>query len=296
MRRRIRKGRPMADITADDIKSLLAERYWSGDQYVSATEVGLKTGYSERRIDFVACHCWACERYEIEGFEIKISKPDLKRELMDPSKHNVFFDEIDKYSIVAPDKVLDDLSIIPPKWGVYKVVAGTDGKLELKTARKPMALHDERVSERKIGRPFFASLCRAVNKQSLTKLKLLQEAREAEDKIRRKVEAELADGGHIVSDWQYNEFVRYKNVCEKLGIYGWYSDMSDWQIKAFRESKNIVVQIHYLENKLSDVESVAKHTRKMVKDVLKGEDGDASKALSSAIDALEKETHHDKTM
>lgn len=109
------------DIKAWEIVKLLAEKYNEPSHYACATEVANGTGgYARRWIDFVAVDCWPSSGLNIMGFEIKISKSDFRRELTDPSKHNIFFDEIDNYSIVAPDYVLDDQRIIPPKWGIRK--------------------------------------------------------------------------------------------------------------------------------------------------------------------------------
>ena len=102
-------------ITAKDVLALLKERYSNGGEWVCASEVQRTTGWSDRRYDFVAMNCWNSNFYKIEVVEIKVSKSDLRRELEEPEKHNVMFDDIDYYSLAAPDKVID-MSIIPPKW------------------------------------------------------------------------------------------------------------------------------------------------------------------------------------
>ena len=82
-------------ITAKDILGLLTERYSDPQRYACAAEVSPMTGAWERRIDFLVMWCWASDQFKIEGFEIKISKSDLRRELQDPDKHAVFFNQID---------------------------------------------------------------------------------------------------------------------------------------------------------------------------------------------------------
>lgn len=139
-------------ITADDIYRLLAEKYSSKREWAIAGEVQRTTGWSDLCYDFVAMNCFATNGYRIEAVEIKISKPDLRRELEEPEKHNVIFEDIDYYSLAAPAEIID-VSIIPPKWGVYAV---KDGKLI--TKRKPLALHDE--ADRRIKREFVASFLR----------------------------------------------------------------------------------------------------------------------------------------
>ena len=122
----------------------------------------------------VIVDCYKSNRYSIEGIEIKVSKADLRRELQDSSKHNVFFPNLDYYSLAAPEDIID-MDIIPPKWGVYAVKQFPSGELHLYTKRKPLSLHDE--VRPSIDRPFAASLIRALSCQSPTKAQL-NEARE----------------------------------------------------------------------------------------------------------------------
>lgn len=148
-------------VTAIDIYRLLVQKYTNGGEWIVAGEVQRTTGWSDRRYDFVAMNCYSSKGYKIEVVEIKVSKSDLRRELEEPEKHNVVFEDIDYYSLAAPAEIID-LSIIPPKWGVYAV---NDGKLI--TKRKPLALHDE--ADRSIKRSFAASFLRAAISQNIEK-------------------------------------------------------------------------------------------------------------------------------
>lgn len=228
--------------TSEQIKGLLVERYGDSYKYAIAAEVSPRTGAWERRVDFMAFHCWDSENFELEAFEIKISKSDLKRELMDPSKHNCLFDEIDKYWIVAPDYVLDDLSVIPVNWGVLKVYQEKDGTLALRTARRPNALHHESINQKKLGRPFMASFCRAVNNQSATKAKLLNAQKDLEANIRRQVEQELSNGAHIVQDWEYDRMKRCEATLKALGLDSW-STIGESEKRMFREARTLVKHV-----------------------------------------------------
>lgn len=149
---------------ASDIYSLLLKRFGDARQWLCAGEVGDKTGFQTRRLDFVAVNCYESQGFGIHAFEVKISKSDLRRELTDPSKHNIFFDDIDTYSIVAPDYVLDAeyCALIPKNWGIYKAFAaeGENAENTLKVVRKPINLHDEK--NRTIRRAFAFGLIRAL--------------------------------------------------------------------------------------------------------------------------------------
>lgn len=277
-------------ISADSICGLLRGRFKAG-QCVCASEVGAQTGGWQRHVDFMVFHCWDSDNYMIEAFEIKISKSDLKRELEDPSKHNVFFDDIDMFWIVAPDFVLDNLDIIPPKWGVMKVYyLETEGKLALKAVRKPIALHDEQMRKRRIGRPFAASLCRAIEEQSETKRTLYEKQKKLEEEIRRKVEREIAGGAKVIPDWKYDDLKRCRDICEELSINNYYSGMTEYQKKAFKEAFHIADHIRYLDRYLKEVVSSVKVIRSVIKGLVSGSEksgGSPSSALGKALDALE---------
>lgn len=155
-------------ITAENILSLLKEKYTKDSrQWSIASEVQRKTGWSDRRYDFVAMNCYDSNSYRIEVVEIKVSKSDLRHELMESEKHTIIFEEIDYYWLAAPDEIID-MAIIPPKWGVYAV---KDGKLL--TKRKPLCLHDE--YNKKISRSFAASFLRAAINQNMEKKLLFDE-------------------------------------------------------------------------------------------------------------------------
>lgn len=170
-----RGGHAKTSVGAPDVRSLLRGRFNDARRYAIAEEVGNATGLEQhRRLDMVIVDCYKSNRYSIEGIEIKVSKADLRRELQDSSKHNIFFPNLDFYSLAAPESIID-MDIIPPKWGVYVVKQLPNDDLRLYTRRKPLSLHDEVQSS--IDRPFAASLIRALSCQSPTKAQL-DEARE----------------------------------------------------------------------------------------------------------------------
>lgn len=199
-------------ITADDIYRLLAEKYSSSREWAIAGEVQRTTGWSDRRYDFVAMNCFASNRYRIEVVEIKISKPDLRRELEEPEKHNVIFEDIDYYSLAAPAEIID-LSIIPPKWGVYAV---KDGKLI--TKRKPLALHDE--ADRRIKRGFVASFLRAAINQNIARKTLAEELKKKFDEgYAQGKKSLLWDSQKQEAFEQYKkEATEYRDLLYKLGF------------------------------------------------------------------------------
>lgn len=142
-------------MNAQEVYNAIKQKYSDTRQYAIATEVGLSTGGSRRRIDVVVVNCYNSNSFRIDGIEIKVSKADLRRELEDPDKHVAFFELIDYYTLACPNGIAD-LSILPPKWGLLEV--SKDGTARF--ARRPLALHDE--VNRTVTRGFFAGYVRAI--------------------------------------------------------------------------------------------------------------------------------------
>lgn len=146
-------------MNAQEVYSAICQKFSDSRQYAIATEVGLTTGGSRRRIDVVIVNCYASNNFRIDGIEIKVSKADLRRELEDPDKHVAFFDLLDYYTLACPEGIAD-LSLLPPKWGL--LVVSDDGRAYYR--RKPLALHDS--VNRTVPRGFFAGYVRAIQQYS----------------------------------------------------------------------------------------------------------------------------------
>lgn len=241
-------------ITAKDVLALLRERYSNGGEWVCASEVQRTTGWSDRRYDFVAMNCWNSNFYKIEVVEIKVSKSDLRRELEEPEKHNVMFDDIDYYSLAAPDKIID-MSIIPPKWGVYAVV---DGKLV--TKRKPLALHDE--PRTTLPRAFAASFMRAAAAQNMERTLLEDEKKKSFDEGYARCKSDV---GQMADSWENYKRVQKENwqlsqTLSDLGIYG---------LERERDKANIVklTQMKRVGDKLDWLKHLTEQVKKCVADI-----------------------------
>lgn len=143
---------------ANEIRKALRKKYSDSRRFAVAEEVGLTTGFSHRRLDMMVLDCYNSNGFRIDGFEIKVSTSDLRRELEDPEKHIAFFDVIDYYTLVVPSGVVDPLiDVIPQKWGI--MIVNDNGSIRMK--RRPLALED-RKADKTIPREFFASVTRAI--------------------------------------------------------------------------------------------------------------------------------------
>lgn len=160
-------------MNAQEVCNAICQKFSDSRQYAIATEVGLTTGGSRRRIDMVIVNCYNSNSFRIDGIEIKVSKADLRRELEDPDKHVAFFELIDYYTLACP-KGIADLNLLPPKWGLIEV-----DERGAWYRRKPLALHDE--VNRTVTRGFFAGYVRAIQQYSPSKEALNAEYRRGFD-------------------------------------------------------------------------------------------------------------------
>lgn len=166
-------------ITALTVRQALRQRFADPWRYAIAEEVGTTTGVGCRRLDMIVMDCYYSNSFRIDGFEIKISTSDLRRELEDPEKHISFFDKIDYYTLAVPAGVVDPLlDIIPKKWGI--MIVNEDGSTRYK--RKPLALED-RKNDKDVPRGFMASFVRAI-----------QSKRPAASELQKEYERGQADG------------------------------------------------------------------------------------------------------
>lgn len=104
--------------------------------YVVIEEVAPGTGYSsvQRYADVLVLAVWPSLGLTLDGYEIKASRADLKKELADLSKHMGVARYCNRWTLLAWDEsVLVDG--IPDDWGIAITVDGEHGR-ELKQIRK----------------------------------------------------------------------------------------------------------------------------------------------------------------
>lgn len=246
-------------ITAADIRALLRERYSDHRQYVCAEEVGNATGLEHRRrMDFVAVNAYRSNGYSIEGIEIKVSKSDLRRELQDSSKHNIFFSSIDYYSLAAPEDIID-MKIIPPKWGVYAVKVLPDGSLRMYARRNPLSLHDERSPD--IARPFFASLLRAISSQTATPEQIKAARKEGAEQERF---LHRSDVGRIAR--LEDELKAFHQLMDKFSLWG--SGSVERGMERYEQYQNV-----NLASLVPSLEGARERISKAIEAIEKGSNG-----------------------
>lgn len=87
--------------------------------WVVMTEVGNATGYKvQRHADAVAFGIWPSHGFAVHGYELKVSRADVQKELKDPTKADAVGKYCDHWWLVVADlKIIDGL-VIPDSWGV----------------------------------------------------------------------------------------------------------------------------------------------------------------------------------
>ena len=105
-------------ITAADIRAGMSARF-ADPEWAIMWEVGESTGgASGRYADAVMMSLWPSRGLELHGVEIKVSRSDWKREAADPRKAEAVGKYCDRWWIHTPPGIVQDLSEVPPAWGV----------------------------------------------------------------------------------------------------------------------------------------------------------------------------------
>jgi len=92
-------------------------------------------GRASRRADALALNLWPSRGLEIRGFEIKVSRSDLKRELDDPSKADAIGVYCHTWSLAVPKNLVRPSDPVPPAWGIFEVENHEGRFKRLPTAR-----------------------------------------------------------------------------------------------------------------------------------------------------------------
>lgn len=122
-----------SDLTSKEIIALLRQRY-AAPEWAFFSEVANGTGLNgNRRIDGLAMNLYPSRGLLIHGFEVKVSRSDLLRELKDPDKAEAIARYCHHWWIVAPTGIAgpDEL---PAPWGLLEASRGS------LTATKPPAM------------------------------------------------------------------------------------------------------------------------------------------------------------
>lgn len=141
-----------SDRVTASLLDLIRKRH-DGDAWIVLTEVANGTGaQARRRADALAIGLWPSHGLPIIGYEVKIARSDVQRELKDPSKAEAIGRFADEWWIVISDVSIIDGLVLPATWGVL-----APRKNVLRIVRKAKKLKPE-----PINRALLAALIRNV--------------------------------------------------------------------------------------------------------------------------------------
>ncbi|WP_291981973.1 hypothetical protein [Luteitalea sp.] len=146
-------------------------------------QVGNGTGArTYRHADAVAMSLWPSRGLDLYGFEIKVSRSDWRRELVQPEKADEIARYCDFWFIAAPEGVVP-VDELPTPWGLYEF----DGKA-LRVAKPAVRLE----APKEMTRAFLAAILRRAAEANVPQ-KWLDEARaEAVADAKRIAESETS--------------------------------------------------------------------------------------------------------
>ena len=108
-------------MNAESIREAIRRRYPTQECAVMF-EVPDGTGaHTKRHADAVVMNLWPSRGLTVEGFEIKISFSDLKRELLNPEKAEAIAQHCDCWWVIVPSTLKVELETIPIGWGLMSV-------------------------------------------------------------------------------------------------------------------------------------------------------------------------------
>lgn len=115
-------------IITEIINEALLKRYQEPEWYLGF-EVGNSCGCeTKRHADAIAICAYPSRGFQSIGFEVKVSRSDLKHELDNPRKCEEMYQYVNEWYLVVP-KGLADNADIPKPWGVIEY---NEGKLRQK--------------------------------------------------------------------------------------------------------------------------------------------------------------------
>ena len=191
-------------ISANDIKDALRQRYCQ-PEYELMFEV---EGDQGRRADAIAMNMWPSRGNYITGFEIKVSRSDLQRELKQGVKAESTSKYCDYWVLVTPKGLIPDNVIIPPTWGIMEYLDNKTLKFKQKPPKK---------DNTKRSLWWFASMFRAAYNEHFHEINILKGniRKDIEKENNKKIMLEVEGRTHSVTQ----EFLNFRAACEKIDLY-----------------------------------------------------------------------------
>lgn len=125
----------MTVLTASTIYDSIAAAHTAPEWAVFSEVSDATGGRASRRADALALNLWPSRGLEIRGFEIKISRSDLKRELNDPSKADAIGKYCHTWCLATPIGLIKESDPVPSTWGIFEADSGSGVFKRMPTTR-----------------------------------------------------------------------------------------------------------------------------------------------------------------
>ncbi|SFM09656.1 hypothetical protein [Pelosinus propionicus] len=226
-------------ITAEDIRESLRKRF-TRPEWALFFEVGNGTaGNLKRWADALAMNMYPSRGLAIVGFEIKVSRNDLKKELEQPKKAEAVGCFCNQWYLVVPKGLINGTDIIPAAWGILEYNNGS-----LRQTKKPSEL-----SCQPITKEFVAAILRrddeahakniaqqvqSLSEQRITELRQrheenLKAERERMSERHKQLWQSIKDfekiSGIRINSYNGEELGKAVEILQKIGITGSYSHL-----------------------------------------------------------------------
>lgn len=143
-------------VTAKDIREAMKVRF-APPEHALFFEVGNGTGSNLRGwTDAWTMNLFPSKGLAITGYEIKVSRSDLKHELEQPKKSDNVGKYCDYWFLVVPKGLIREEDMIPPAWGILEYNEG-----KLRQTKRP-----EKIESIPLTRGFIAAILRREQERS----------------------------------------------------------------------------------------------------------------------------------
>jgi len=246
----------MKKIVQADLEFYLSKRYCQ-PEWAFFPQVRSSTGYANRIADGVAMNMYRSRKYEIHGFEIKVSREDWLKELKNPQKADEIFQYCDKWWLVISDKNIIQDGELPKGWGLI-VVRGKGLVIKIRGEYNKAKIID-------LG--FIASLLRSASEGMLPKDSIQQQIHDAwergkksqnytiesaekrAERYKKIIETFEKEAGVRIQDWYNNQDAEKVGRLLRRILNGEKLEHTlNWQIKSIETAtKNILEEVKKLK-------------------------------------------------
>lgn len=251
-------------ISTSDLTHRLFRKYDTSedaitDKYIVATQVRTSGSYTDRTADAVVIGSWPSSGYQVEGFEVKISRSDWLNELKHSNKHLATKKYCHRFYLLIASETFVKPGELPDDWGM--MVAHGNG---LKIVKQAPELVPEPMSVQ-----FVTGLMRANKRETIPEDLHRQYLNDAKLEIERRLKGEYSDLKAYV-----------KGIDEAFGIQ--LRQDKHWDYTNGRDVKEWVAKVRGKYDKYTPEE-----LKSLIESVLSGDMNNAENSLSDALKDIE---------